>query len=72
MVTRQGYNTLGLICTRKTCTVLRLTAGHGGNRAPLKCQNVKLDAAITDDAGRIYYFSGKKKWHFCALLQKCR
>ncbi|XP_013866100.1 hemopexin [Austrofundulus limnaeus] len=32
--------------------------GHGGNAAPLKCHNVKLDAATTDDAGRIYYFSG--------------
>ncbi|XP_015233505.1 PREDICTED: hemopexin-like isoform X2 [Cyprinodon variegatus] len=33
--------------------------GHGGDRKPLKCSDVKLDAATTDDGGRKYFFTGR-------------
>ncbi|XP_047211787.1 hemopexin [Girardinichthys multiradiatus] len=32
--------------------------GHGGDRKPLKCSDVKLNAATTDDGGRTYFFAG--------------
>ncbi|XP_017288315.2 hemopexin [Kryptolebias marmoratus] len=32
--------------------------GHGSNHKPVKCSEVKLDAATTDDTGRTYFFSG--------------
>ncbi|XP_069022438.1 hemopexin [Embiotoca jacksoni] len=32
--------------------------GHGGNRRPRKCSEVKLDAITTDDTGKTYSFAG--------------